>query len=727
LADGEPVRTPEIELSEYDALVSAAASVLDAIPGAVYLCDSEGWLVRYNSEAAELWGRRPKLEEGERFCGSHRLFLPDGTPLPHSDCPMADAVRTGAPTRSKEVVIERPDGTRITALVNIQALHGHDGKIQGAINCFQDITAHKQLEAEVLRKNEDLEDFFENAAIGLHIVDSNGIIVRANRAELDMLGYEADEYVGRSITDFHVDDQVIGDILGRLSCGEKLDHYPARLRAKDGSVRHVLITSNSRFRAAKFINTRCFTTDITPLRDAENARRDSDDRLAATYEAAMVGIAEVDEAGRYVRVNDASCAILGYSREEIIGRSMFEIIHPDDRAREEACYRRQVSGETGSYTIEKRARRSDGSLAYLEVVSSSVRDQDGRFRYAVRVMQDVTERKRMQEEIEASERRFRELLGALPAAVYTTDQDGRVTFFNQAALEFAGRKPEIGDDQWCITARLFCPDGTPLPHEQCPMAMALKENRTISGAEAVAERPDGTRVPFLAYPTPLRDSEGKVVGAVNMLVDISARKQAEARQRTLIDELNHRVKNTLATVQSMAMQTARHAADLQDFSASFEARLLALAKAHDLLTKRNWSGVDMASLVGDVVGPLSGVDGQLRVGGHALVLNSRAALSLTMVLNELATNAAKYGALSRGGGNLTIEWDVTSDNGQELVLTWIEVGGPAVVPPKRRGFGTRVIERCVERDLDGQIELDYDPAGLRAKMTFPMQAVLADD
>ena len=121
---------------------------------------------------------------------------------------------------------------------------------------------------------------------------------------------------------------------------------------------------------------------------------------------------------------------------------------------------------------------------------------------------------------------MRELLEALPAAVYTTDAKGRITFFNKTAVEMAGRTPQP-DDEWCVTWRLYNPDGTPLPHDQCPMAVALRENRPVRGVEAVAERPDGTRIPFIPYPTPLHDSEGKLIGAINMLVDISERKKAE--------------------------------------------------------------------------------------------------------------------------------------------------------------------------------------------------------
>ncbi|MBW9055630.1 PAS domain-containing sensor histidine kinase [Rhizobium mesosinicum] len=719
---------PARRLSEYDALVAAAPSVLDAIPGAVYLCDHDGWLVRYNKEAAKLWGRTPPLEEKrERFCGSHALFLPDGTPLAHEICPMAMAVLEGTEIRNAEVVIERPDGSRSVALVNIRPLKDQEGRIEGAINCFQDISAQKAIEEEVRSKNADLEDFFENSAIGLHIVGGDGIIQRANRAELALLGYTADEYVGRHIAEFHADAPVIGDILHKLSCGEKLDRYPARLRARDGSIKHVLITSNSRLEDGEFINTRCFTTDVTDLHEAESARRDSEDRLAATYEAANIGIAEADPAGRLLRVNDTLCRMLGRSREELLAMTFRDYTHEDDRAQDAALYARQIAGELDGYVLRKRATKSDGSTVYLDIHSSSVRDKAGGFRYGVRVIQDVTASKQMEDQIRASEKHMRDLLEALPAAVYTTDSTGRITFYNKAAVEMSGRAPQPGD-MWCVTWRLFNPDGTPLPHDQCPMAVALKEDRAVRGAEAIAERPDGSRVPFIPYPTPLHDADGRLVGAINMLVDITERKQAESRQKVLIDELNHRVKNSLATVQSLAGQTARHADGLDDFLRRFEDRLLALSRAHDLLTRRHWEDAPLESLAREVLMPLAGdAAGRIKIDGPPAALNSRTALSLTMALNELATNAIKYGALSLEAGSLSLAWRLPDEAGAQprLILEWHEHGGPPVTPPTRRGFGTRLMERCIERDLGGEFDLAFEPAGLSCRISIPVELVNA--
>lgn len=708
-------------LTEFDALVAAAPGALDAIPGAVYLCDSEGWLIRYNAEAARLWGRTPPLQGRQvRFCGSYRLFLLDGTPLPHEECPMAQAVLDGTSTRNAEVVMERPDGERFTALVNIRPLRDRENRIQGAINCFQDVSDRKAIEAELLRKSEELEDFFENSAVALHIVSRDGIILRANQAELDLLGYTRQEYIGRHIAEFHADDAVIGDILDRLSCGKQLDRYPARLRTKDGGIKHVVITSNSRFQAGKFVNTRCFTMDVTELRKAEAAQRESDERVMATYQAAMVGIAETDAQGRFVRVNDAMCRMLGRPREALIGAAVTDIAQELDPVADAGLYARQVDGTLQNYTVSKRAVRPDGTVVYLDVSSSSVTDEQGRFRYGVRVLQDVSERQRMHEALKASEARLRELLEALPAAVYTTDAEGRITFYNAAAVEMAGRTPQLGSDQWCVTWRLYWPDGKPMRHDECPMAVALKEGRAVRGGEAIAERPDGTRVPFIPYPTPLRDANGKVIGAINMLVDITPRKQAETRQKVLIDELNHRVKNTLATVQSLARQTARHAQDLPAFASTFEARILALSRAHDLLTRRHWSGAALQSLIGDIVAPYADDNGRVQLDGPALDITPRAALSLTMAINELATNAAKYGALSRPVGAVSVRWSIDGEPDPHLAIEWQECDGPAVVAPVRGGFGTRLMERCVARDLDGKFDLRYEPNGVRCTMRIPI-------
>src|SRR5262249_14927203 len=193
----------------------------------------------------------------------------------------------------------------------------------------------------------------------------------------------------------------------------------------------------------------------------------------------------------------------------------------------------------------------------ISLTISPVRDAKGRIVGASKIARDISERKEAETRLKDSEKRLQDLLAAIPAAIYTTDAEGKITYFNEAAVELAGRTPEIGSDEWCVTWKLYLPDGRPLPHDQCPMAVSLREARPVRGVEAVAERPDGTRVPFIAYPTPMLDSSGKVVGGINMLVDVSGRKQAETQQRILLNELNHRVKNNMQMLHSLLATAAR--------------------------------------------------------------------------------------------------------------------------------------------------------------------------
>jgi PAS domain S-box-containing protein len=310
-----------------------------------------------------------------------------------------------------------------------------------------------------------------------------------------------------------------------------------------------------------------------------------------------------------------------------------------------------------------------------------------------------------------SDRRFRALLDALPAAVYTTDAAGRITFFNQAAAELWGHRPELGRSEWCGSWRLRWPDGRPMRHDECPMAVTLREGRSATG-EAIAERPDGTRIPFAAYPKPLRDVSGRLVGAVNTLVDITHRKAHEERQQLLINELNHRVKNTLATVQSIAVQSFRDVAD--DQLEWFQGRLVALANAHDVLTRESWEGATIRELLEMVTAPLSRPgSGRFAIVGPDLRLSPRVVLSLSMALHELCTNAAKYGALSNDTGQVLVHWSLTGTNGAaRLRLRWEETGGPPVEPPRRKGFGSRLITRGVAHELSAEVRLEFPASGV---------------
>jgi PAS domain S-box-containing protein len=343
----------------------------------------------------------------------------------------------------------------------------------------------------------------------------------------------------------------------------------------------------------------CFL-DVTERKRMDDALEQSrlrvleqEQRLAATYEHAAIGISEVAPDGSFLRVNEAICAITGYSREHLLANKLFTHTHPDDADPDREGFRKQVAGTQELYSVEKRFIRKDGRVIWLSVRSSPVRAGDGHLLYVVRVVQDITERK-------------------------------------------AG----------------------------------------------------------------------------------------ERRQKLLIDELNHRVKNTLATVQSLASQTAHGAATPAAFRDSFEGRLIALSKAHDQLTTHHWESADLRELLSGSLAPYTGAGPErIVLRGEDIVLRPRAVLTLAMAFHELTTNAAKYGALSVSGGRIEIRWQpVRNDDGGHplLRIDWIEQGGPAIAKPKKRGFGSKLIEGSIAAELSGSASLNFEPNGLHCEIVIPL-------
>jgi len=315
------------------------------------------------------------------------------------------------------------------------------------------------------------------------------------------------------------------------------------------------------------------------------------------------------------------------------------------------------------------------------------------------------------DEAGSHEKQFRDLLQALPAAIYTTDAEGRITFFNQACIEFAGRTPKIGD-MWCVTWKLFTSDGTPLRHEDCPMAIALKENRAVRNVEAIAERPDGSRICFMPYPTPLRDAAGQLLGAVNMLVDITTRKQAEERMMLLTGEVDHRSNNLLAVIQAMLRLTKADSAE--EFQAAFQGRLSALANVQRLFSVSRWTGANIQTIIQEELRPYGST--RVSMSGVDVRLPASLAQAIAVAVHELATNAVKYGSLSGASGKIDINWQI--DAADSLLLRWIESGGPEIAEPMRKGFGVGAIDGMV-RTLSGRITRQWKPEGLDCELSFP--------
>jgi PAS domain S-box-containing protein len=339
----------------------------------------------------------------------------------------------------------------------------------------------------------------------------------------------------------------------------------------------------------------------------------------------------------------------------------------------------------------------------------------------------MAEPHRAQAALRERERRFHELLNALPSAVYTTDAAGRITYYNDAAATLWGQRPALGSSEWCGSWKLYWPDGTLMPHDQCPMAVALKEDRAVRGQEAACERPDGTRVPFLACPTPLHDENGQLIGAVNMLIDITERKRTEEQQTLLVRELHHRVKNTLATMQAIMGSTARSTDTIEDFKTALIGRIGSLAKTHVLLSDEGRVTTFADILRSELDAFDDGSGERIKLSGPRVELSSRLAVSLGMAVHELTTNAAKFGALSVYGGKVAVAWTVVIDAERHtLNIDWVESGGPPVAEPTRQGFGVRLLDFVLPGQIQARTGVEYRPDGVYVHCAVPIPADAID-
>ena len=310
------------------------------------------------------------------------------------------------------------------------------------------------------------------------------------------------------------------------------------------------------------------------------------------------------------------------------------------------------------------------------------------------------------------------LFEQLPFAVYVCDRDGLVLRYNRRAAELWGRSPKLGDpnERFCGSYRMFRPDGSLLPHHQCPMADVLRTGISVREQEVHIERPDGSRGIALVDIEAIKDSGGNVVGAVNCFQDITERKRSEAQIVNLAREAEHRTKNILATVLATVRLSQSDTSD--DLKQLIEGRIDALAKVHTLFVESRWAGAELHRLATQELLAYSGEkEARVRIEGPAVMLEPSTAQTVAISLHELATNAAKYGSLSAAGGRVEILWSLTAD--RRLSLRWIESGGPTATPPTHRGFGTRIMENMIGQ-LKGEVRFDWRDQGLTCEIDLPL-------
>ena len=333
-----------------------------------------------------------------------------------------------------------------------------------------------------------------------------------------------------------------------------------------------------------------------------------------------------------------------------------------------------------------------------------------------------------QEVAEAEVESFRKELGPFVVAAETTrmamvfmdakELDNPIIFANDAFLSLTGY------DRADVLGQKF---NFLMAHGADTEAMARIDaefkDTSDSGSEIRYRRKDGTEFWAGLFISPVRDESGDIVQYFASFVDLTKHKEEQARSKMLLDELNHRVKNTLSTMQSIVWQALRTDTDPKVIRESIESRLFALSRSHDLLTRENWRSAGLLDVINDALEPFAVTHGRaarIVITGENIRFPPEAALALGIGINELATNAVKYGAFSNETGSILIAWTIEpTPEGKRLLLRWQEKDGPPVTPPSRKGFGSRVLEGGLAQELEGSVRLDYPSEGVVCTIDIP--------
>ena len=428
-------------------------------------------------------------------------------------------------------------------------------------------------ERDLEQELRDLEDFFENASVGLHWVGPNGIILRVNQAELDMLGYRREEFVGRHISEFHVDQVVVEDILMRLTKGEKLRDYPARMRCKDGSVREVLITSSALFRSGEFIHTRCITHDITERKQAEDALRLGEARFTVALRNARILVYTTDTDLRYTWVYNPHPA---FKPEDVLGRRDDQLLTPEQA--EPLIALKRDALESGVGRREEFAVVVDGQLHVYDLTVEPLRDSDGAVVGLTAAAMDITEHKRAEAALRESEARLQLALRASKGGAWDWDITRNVASVSDSYRDLYGLRPDQAVD-FNVWLSIVHPED----RERCRLYC---EQYFQSGTDFTLDfrivHPQLGERWLAGYGWLERTSAGQTTRFVGINLDITERKQAEERLNAALAQRTEEVQRAerhLATAQRMAAvgtMAAGLAHDMSNVLMPLSARLDAL-------------------------------------------------------------------------------------------------------------------------------------------------------
>lgn len=567
--------------SELHASQTSLRQLLEKLPVGAYICDPNGLITYFNHYAVRLWGRTPKLNHlVDRYCGSHKLYSPDGSPLPHNQCWMARTLEMDKEFDGEEIVIEREDGARFTVLAHVNPLHDENGKLIGAVNIVVDISDRKRAEEAQIR----LAAIVESTGDCIIAADLEGKITTWNDGAARLFGYTAAEMLGKSINSLAPIDRTDEwkAIFKRLEEKGCTDQFESVRIAKDGRRIDVSTTvSPVRDSSGKMVGVSAITRDITARRITEAAIRYSEKRYRLLLEATASVVWQTDPQGCFIVEQPAWARFTGQPFEDYRGLGWLNAVHPDDRGYTAELWRKAVA-DRSIFQSRARVKCKDADYFHMLIRAVPIKDDDSQVCEWIGSLTDVTDTVRMREAAAVSENRFRRLYESNQLSVFFYNTDGCLSDPNNAFLNLIG-VTRLDYDANGLNWR----DLTPPEWEEADKKSwnEMKQLGRCPPFEKEFYHKDGSRVPVLMSAGSLdagRPNEGValVFGLAPMKETQATLRQREAELRTLNETLEKRVQERTAEAESRSRQLRALALDLADTESRERKRLAQLLHDH---------------------------------------------------------------------------------------------------------------------------------------------------
>jgi PAS domain S-box-containing protein len=455
--------------------------------------------------------------------------------------------------------------------------------------------------------------------------------------------------------------------------------------------------------------------DVTDRLTAEQALRQSEAQFRTFAEAMPNHVWTATSEGLLDWFNPRVFEYSGAAVGMLDGSTWTSMVHPDDVGPATEKWQQALAAGV-FYETEFRLRRHDGVYRWFIARAVPIRDADGVTLRWIGTNTDIDDQKQAVQALQQSERRLQLSQNAAGIAALELDIESGTVVGSEGFWELWGLEPRD-------SVHISVLEDIVVPEDKDVRSTpeTRKAGSAVPNVEYRIRRPDTGELRWLSRHIDfVHDETGKPIKMFGVLQDITDRREAQGRQELLTHELEHRIKNILAMVAAIASQTLRNT-DIATASATFNERLRALANAHEILNKTRWTSASMREVIDNTIAAFPVA--QISVSGPSLPINPKMALTLALAVNELATNALKYGALSNPEGKVSVGWSLQPSHDKpgevRLVWRWRETDGPPVIQPTRRGFGRFLIERVFGTDFGGSVKIDYHPAGVECVLNAP--------